>query len=419
MKRNDYKLLVENWNSYLVKEEKRIINENLLIESFLLKEFNIKKFATKLKNKLNNPYISVPALVLFVGAKLANATPLEIAENPKLMPGDNVKIAAFFDGASNENIAEYVEGAQAVGGSLIVSDTQVDKLVATIFLSTGSGKGSDSGTTQSGEIMGRTISLEEQNVINLLKLFDNNPDAFKEAIKDVKNQALLCSFGYCYGEWKEDGKNRYELYSPLGYTFIEMKGDNHATGVDPVPKGKAVEIHTKNNRPPKDDYIKKLKAQYQPLLSKKSAKVRKFGESLNQLVIMYQLGWKAAVRKKIEKAEKSIPKLIETFKSDKGPNFKGDLMNSFENCVQQNEKAYIEGLKESYRSSISILLESNRLTAKSARLILGKLEKMKSISDILIIGEINDDISRGFLIKIFGGIDFDDIERQINDESKV
>lgn len=417
MNRNDYRLIVENWNSFLREEEKRIISEKLLIESFLLNEINIKKLATNLKKKLNNPYISVPALVLFVAAKSANAAPLAIAQDPSNIPGNNEKIVSFFDNASNENIEEYLKGAEAINGSLTVSDTQVDKLVTTIFLSTGSGRGSGSGITLSGEIMGRTISLEEQNVINLLKLFDNNPGDFKKAIKDVKNQALLCSFGYCYGEWKEDGKNRYELYSPLGHTFMEMSGDSYATGIDPIPKGKAVEIHTKNNNPPLDDYIKKLRSQYQPLLTKKSAKVRAFGKSLNELVIMYQLGWKAANQEKIKKASESIPALLKTFKKAKDSGFKSDLMESFEKCIQRNEKAFIEGLKKSFSKSISILLESERLTQKSAREILERLKNVKT-GEIEKIGEILDDTAKGFLVKIFGTSDnYNSIERQIEAES--
>ena len=417
MKRNEYRLIVENWNSFLREEEERIIGEKLLIESFLLNEINIKKLATNLKKKLNNPYISVPALVLFVAAKSANATPSEIAEDPSSIPGNNKTIEAFFDNASDNNIKKIIKGAEVIDGSLTVSDTQVNRLVTTIFFRTGSGRGSGSGITLSGEIMGRTISLEEQNVINLLELFDNNPDAFKKAIKDVKNQALLCSFGYCYGEWKEDGKNRYELYSPLGHTFMEMSGNSYSTGIDPIPKGKAVEIHTKNNNPPLDDYIKKLRSQYQPLLTNESELVRDFGKSLNELVTMYQLGWKAANTEKIKKASENIPALLETFKKAKDFGFKGSLMESFEKCIQQNEEAFIKGLKKSYSESISILLESGRLTQKSARGILKRLENVKT-GEIEEIGEILDDIERGFLVKIFGTADdYNSIEQQIEEES--
>jgi hypothetical protein len=416
MKRNEYRLLVENWNSYLVKEEKRMLNEKLLIESFLLNEFNIKKFATNLKNKLNNPYVSVPALVLFLAAKSANATPLEIAKDPSRIPGNNSQVSQFFDGSSESDLEEYTACANVLDGSITAE--KENELVTTIFYSTGSGGGSGSGTIQSGEILGRTISSEEQNVINLLKLFDNNPEAFKEAIKDVKNQALLCSFGYCYGEWKEDGKNKYELYSPLGYTFMEMTGDSYATGVDPIPKGKAVEIHTKNNNPPKDDYIKKLRSQYRPLLSNKSAKAQAFGKSLNQLDIMYQLSWKAALDGKIKEASKSMPDLIATFKRARdSKDFKGDLVTSFEDCVEKNEIAFIKGLKKSYLDSISILSESGRLTQKSAREISENLDSIEEISDIGKLEDINEDIVSGFLINIFGTADRVEVRKQLEEES--
>lgn len=54
MRRQEYIELVNDWNSFLLKEEKRILNEQLLIESILLNENKLKKFASKL---------GIPALV--------------------------------------------------------------------------------------------------------------------------------------------------------------------------------------------------------------------------------------------------------------------------------------------------------------------------------------------------------------------
>ena len=43
MKRQEYKLLMESWNTFLIEEEKRLINEQMLVESVLLNENIMKK----------------------------------------------------------------------------------------------------------------------------------------------------------------------------------------------------------------------------------------------------------------------------------------------------------------------------------------------------------------------------------------
>ena len=68
MKRQEYKLLVENWNNFLIEEEKKIIDQQLMVEALLLNESILSKIRGMKKTTK-----AIYTLVLF--AKLVGMTP--------------------------------------------------------------------------------------------------------------------------------------------------------------------------------------------------------------------------------------------------------------------------------------------------------------------------------------------------------
>ena len=74
MKRQEYIKLVSDWNNFLLKEEKRLLNDNLLIESILLNESRLKSLAKKLK-------VQVVPLTIALTAILGNTSITDAAPN--------------------------------------------------------------------------------------------------------------------------------------------------------------------------------------------------------------------------------------------------------------------------------------------------------------------------------------------------
>lgn len=66
MKRNEYRLLVENWNNFLIEEEVRLKRNALLSESIRLNENKLKRIAKRLS-------VALPTLVLALSAVAGNA----------------------------------------------------------------------------------------------------------------------------------------------------------------------------------------------------------------------------------------------------------------------------------------------------------------------------------------------------------
>lgn len=387
MKRNEYKLLVENWNNYLLQEEKRLMHENMLIESFLLNEINIKKLATKLKT-------SVPALVLFLAAKAANASPGEVADDPSLLgSGVNSGVEKIVNDVGEEDI----DNAEALAGSLTTAGA--NRLVGTIVYGTGQGEGDyNLGTrsgTISGEIAGRTISQQEQEVISLLKLFDNDEKAFLKAIKNDKNKSLLCSYGYCFSQWKEKNANKYSLFSSLGYEFKD-----NASGVDEIPKGKAVSLHNRLYSPPSDDYIKNLTSRYQKLSRYEDKKLKSWGMLTNKIVKGYKQAWQAARKAKIQKASETFPKLFKAITSGE------NITNLYDENVTKNHEAWFSGLKSSWIKTIEDMQEEGFLSSNNVRSLVNRINNTSGIEDL---EEIFDEINKLGLENIFGTGDLSEI----------
>ena len=82
MKRQEYKLLVENWNNFLIEEEKKIVDQQLIVEAVLLNETILSKIRGMKKTKK-----AIYTLVLL--AKLAGMTPEAYAEELKVSPDLN------------------------------------------------------------------------------------------------------------------------------------------------------------------------------------------------------------------------------------------------------------------------------------------------------------------------------------------
>tara|TARA_Y100000592_G_C5471195_1_gene319627 strand:+ start:188 stop:529 length:342 start_codon:yes stop_codon:yes gene_type:complete len=93
MRRQEYINLVNDWNTFLLKEDKRLLNEQLLIESILLNEVNVLDLARRIGT-------STAGLLVFFAAHLAQATPEKVVSNPDEMSRIPAKMAAEIESIS-------------------------------------------------------------------------------------------------------------------------------------------------------------------------------------------------------------------------------------------------------------------------------------------------------------------------------
>lgn len=71
MNRQEYIELVNDWNNFILKEEKKFLNERLLVESIILNENKLKKLASKAG-------ISSIAMLIALASSVSGATPKEV-----------------------------------------------------------------------------------------------------------------------------------------------------------------------------------------------------------------------------------------------------------------------------------------------------------------------------------------------------
>ena len=104
MKRNEYRLLVENWNNFLIEEEARLKKNALLSESIILNENKLKKIAKSLS-------VTLPTLILALS------------------------MSAFANSGNAQDIPSEAQGANRAQAEKLVSDGTAEEIAEKLGVS--------------------------------------------------------------------------------------------------------------------------------------------------------------------------------------------------------------------------------------------------------------------------------------------
>lgn len=394
MRRQEYIELVNDWNGFLLKEEKRLLNEQLLIESILLNEVNVLNLAKRIGT-------SSAGLLVFFAAHLAQATPDQVVSNPDEMRRIPATMAAKINSIPDEEKNKVAQEANKITEKATEkfgeitgrynSETGVSELVTLVGKLTDVGNTDEFGISYDGpssmKVLGRTISAQEQEVIDLLTLFDTNEKAFKKEMKKSKNISLLCSYGYCYTEWMHRGEKHYQLISPIYISpdnIGEMGIRKGPTGTEAIQQGSAVEFHNKSNSVLNDSRVKKMTREIQKASSSNKPEMRQWAKAMNEFLLMYQKSHQKGQNEKIKRASETFPEMFERLRQidsmspEQRKKTGAKIIKTWEKTVVLNQQAQWEGIVEGYIEGVNNLFEKGHITEEHKNSLTQGLARVKA-----------------------------------------